>query len=134
MKSVRLPILMDERGIPKRVTSASLKELKTWFAFLREVKRRYEDAAFNLSGKGFYVSLPIPESFEEFKSILFPRANMLRTIIVLWSKRISCYFDLCANLLIACSNYLVIEGEDEEVEALVNVWNSARATTERSDN
>ncbi len=124
MKTVRLPILRDERGVPKRVISASLRELKAWFTFLREVKKKYKGAGFNLSGKGFYVSLPIPDSFEEFKAMLFPRANLLRTIIVLWSPKISCYFDLCANLLIACSNDLVIEGEEREVDELVELWDS----------
>jgi len=127
LKTVRLPILMDERGIPKRVTSASLEELMTWFTFLRKIKERYENSGFNLSGKGFYVSLPIPDSFEEFKAILFPRANLLRTIIVLWTPKISCYFDLCANLLIACGNDLVIQGEEREVDELVRIWNSIKA-------
>ena len=127
LKTIRLPILRDESGIPLRLPDASSEELKTIYLFIQGLSSRFPDTVVIFSGPKLYITLPVPPSFEEFEALLLPIAERIRTIVLLWSHEISCYLDLCANLLVACSTDLVVRGEDKLVDEVISIWKKSQA-------
>ncbi|MDK2384248.1 MAG: hypothetical protein QI199_05510 [Candidatus Korarchaeota archaeon] len=97
-------------------------ELLKIHSFMRKLRDRFPDARLVISGPSLHMTLPIPDDFEEFEAIITPLVNRVRVIVLLWSPRISCYLDLCANLLAACENHLVVEGDNDLVEEVARLW------------
>ncbi len=118
---VRIPILEGDDG-PLRLSQVDKEKLKGIHSFLVKLKLKFRGASLSIFGPDVRVTLPIPEDFEEFESIIVPLANRVRTILILWSDEATCYLDLCANLLPACENYLVIWGDEGVVDEIKEIW------------
>ncbi len=122
---LRISILRESSGQPLRLSQVEKTELLKIHSFMRRLRDRFPDAQLVISGPNLHVTLPIPDDPEEFEAIISPLANRVRVIVLLWSPRISCYLDLCANLLAACENHLVVEGDNDLVEEVARLWRTA---------
>ncbi len=127
---LRIPILRDGSGRPMRLQQIDRSELLRIHSFARELEERFPEAHLLISGPRLRVVLPIPRDPEEFEAIVLPLADRTRVIVLLWTPRISCYLDLCANLLAACGNHLVIEGEEELVGEVARLWEGSTGQTD----
>ncbi|GEM_PF-3142745 len=119
---LRIPILRDGSGQPLRLSQIDKSELLKIHSFMRKLEERFPDAHLVISGPGLHVTLPVPDDSEEFEAVISPIADRIRVIVLLWSSRVSCYLDLCANLLAACENHLVVEGSEELVKEVAELW------------
>ncbi|MDK2372655.1 MAG: hypothetical protein QI197_04685 [Candidatus Korarchaeota archaeon] len=119
---LRIPILRGGSGQPLRLSQIEKAELLRIHSFMRKLRDRFPDARLVISGPSLRVTLPIPDDLEEFEAIISSLANRIRVIVLLWSPRISSYLDLCANLLAACENHLVVEGDSDLVEEVARLW------------
>lgn len=126
---LRIPVLRDGSGRPLRLSQIDRPELLRIHSFARKLGERFPEAHILISGPRLRVAVPIPHDPEEFEAIILPLADRIRVIVLLWTSEISCYLDLCANLLAACENHLVIEGEEELVEEVARLWEGS----DRSD-
>ncbi len=125
---LRIPILRDNSGRPLRLSQIDPSELRAIHSFAIKVRDRFPEAHMVISGPSVHVTVPIPDDPEEFEAIISPLADRTRVIVLLWSPSISCYLDLCANLLAACENFLVVEGDEKLVEELLTLWREARSS------
>ncbi len=123
MRTVRIPILTDDSG-PLRLSQADPSELAKIHSLAVSLAGRFRGASLVISGPNLRISLPIPGDLEEFKALIDPIRDRIRVIVLLWTPGLSCYLDLCANLMAACENNLVISGEDELVREVVEMWRS----------
>lgn len=119
---LRIPILRNGYGRPLRLSQIDRSELLRIHSFARKLEDRFPDASLLISGPRLRVVVPIRNDPEEFEAIVLPLADRVRVIVLLWTPEISCYLDLCANLLAACENHLVIEGEEELVSEVAGLW------------
>ncbi len=128
---LRIPILRDNSGQPLRLSQIDRSELLRIHSLMKELRDRFPDAQLVISGPGLQLTLPIPDDLEEFEAIISPLADRIRVIVLLWSSQISCYLDLCANLLAACENHLVVEGSSGLVEEIAKLWERANPESQR---